>query len=230
MNSEKAPIIDIEQLNQKLKKQNLIPIQIEHIKTNNRVILEKDLTDFLELIKTYEQNHVYFKYDFYKKSDYEIPKDYYDLQEEEFINEINTHNEKIKSFDFNIPKSLEIFIIKDGFLVGINQENFWIEEKNIKSADLAIHEVDLNFSVQPKSKTNEDKNELREIIFNDPEFASKTNQESRYYYLVNLLEEQELYNKYKHLFSPPGYFKSGKMKMFMDETAKIFKETKNKKE
>lgn len=78
-----------------------------------------------------------------------------------------------------------------------------------------------------KEEQKEDEKKLRGIIFNDPEFEYCKNQELRYWYLVELLENEEM-NKYNYLVQPPGIPHMGKIKMFMDKTWILYKDWKKK--
>ncbi|MFP3441592.1 hypothetical protein R0K18_28070, partial [Pantoea sp. SIMBA_133] len=64
-----------------------------------------------------------------------------------------------------------------------------------------------------KQKRKEDEKELREIIFNDPDFKYCKNQDLRYWYLVDLLEEEEM-KKYQYIVKPYGISNTGKIKVF----------------
>jgi hypothetical protein len=74
-----------------------------------------------------------------------------------------------------------------------------------------------------KDQQKGDEIQLREIIFNDPEFQYCKNQELRYWYLVELLEKEDM-RKYEYMVQPPGIPHMGKIKMFMDKTWILFKE------
>lgn len=227
MKDKTNPIIDIEQLNTKLKSYNLTPIQVKEIRSSNFVILESELDKFLSIVKESGQTCIFVKYEFYDKEKYVIPKEWYDEHPKEFRVKVNNHNRKLDTFDFDSPKELNIFILRDGVFIGKCFKNDWLKEKNISSADQAIEEIDLNFRVYDTSRKKEDEEELREIILNDSEFKYCKNQDLRYWYLTELLEQEDM-EKYRYLVAPPGVSFRGKVKMFMDRTWMIYKEEQKK--
>ena len=135
MENEKHPIIDTELLNQKLKKQSFIPVQLKEIHNQKKLILENDLESFFDLVKSFNQEHVFYKYWFYNQEDYFIPNHHFEEFPKEYQDAITNHNSELDQFDFNTPKQLEIFIIKDGVLIGIQFNNYFLEENNIPSTE-----------------------------------------------------------------------------------------------
>ena len=228
MENEKHPIIDTELLNQKLKKQSFIPVQLKEIHNQKKLILENDLESFFDLVKSFNQEHVFYKYGFYNQEDYFIPNYHFEEFPKEYQDAITNHNSELDQFDFNTPKQLEIFIIKDGVLIGIQFNNYFLEENNIPSAEDKTYEINYRFQFKDNSEKKDKEKELREIIFKDPEFKYCKNQESRYWYLLELLEQDGM-EEYRYLAEDPGVYFNGKVKMFMDKTWTIYKEIKNKK-
>lgn len=125
-----------------------------------------------------------------------------------------------------------MFVLQNGTLVGVELYHPWIEDQGIQTAEDTMELMENKFyrevtkiSTNKKEQQKEDETQLREIIFNDPEFKFCKNQELRYWYLVELLEKESM-KKYEHLVQPPGIPHMGKIKMFMDKTWILFKETK----
>lgn len=223
METNKVPIIDLESLKSKIKEKGLIPVQAKAIESYNRIVLKEGLEGFLELVKAYGQKYVYFSYEFYNKKDYLIPLEDYRERSGDYKKRITEHNSKLEEFNFNNPKDLEIYIIKDGFLVGIKETDHYLKENNIPTADERLHELEYIFQFEETTDKQGHEEELREIIFKDPEFKYCKNQEARYWYLIELLEQDGM-EKYRYLAEPPGVYFNGKIKMFMDKTWQLYKE------
>lgn len=274
MENEKHPIIDTELLNQKLKKQSFIPVQLKEIHNQKKLILENDLESFFDLVKSFNQEHVFYKYGFYKKEDYFIPNHHFEEFPKEYQDAITNHNSELdqkevedkskytdkdkqklqenlstNSHDLskvNIveekpskqPSSKNEFTAKfknetsDLSKLNTSNKNL-VRSKDFKDSKESAHadktyEINYRFQFKDNSEKKDKEKELREIIFKDPEFKYCKNQESRYWYLLELLEQDGM-EEYRYLAEDPGVYFNGKVKMFMDKTWTIYKEIKNKK-
>ncbi|RCW74988.1 hypothetical protein [Saliterribacillus persicus] len=226
-------IIRCEYLKEKISGYNLIPLEVSHLKISNQIHLSiNNIEDFLRFASDSLYDYVYFYYTYYDSEYYKIPFDWYSDYPRDFITKISKHNRSIESLDFSTPKSLTLFILQNGMYVGIVFENRWIENDEIEDAEEAIEMLENTFYDELKEIKNskedlkkDDENELREIIINDPEFRYCKNQELRYWYLVEMLEKEDM-KKYEYLVQPPGIPHNGKIKMFMDKTWILYKERK----
>ncbi|TYS17517.1 hypothetical protein FZC78_06465 [Rossellomorea vietnamensis] len=226
-------IINSHTLKNKINKCNLIPLEVKSIKTTNQIELNINENEFLEFAKNAAFTYVYYYLTYYNQNDYIIPKGWYSEYSEEFKAAVAQHNRLLESFDFDAPRSLTLFIVQNGTYIGIIQENLWIDEQGISKAEDTIEEIEREFYSEvkkindfQKEQQKEDENELRQSIFQDPEFRFCKNQERRYWYLVELLEEPEM-KKYKYLVEPYGAPHIGKIKLFMDKTWMLYKERQN---
>ncbi|MEH7110729.1 hypothetical protein [Bacillus sp. JJ1764] len=218
-------------LNEKITNCNLIPLEVSDFDISNRLYLNIDkIDDFLKYASDSNSKYVYYHYTYYNSEEYIIPTDWYSEYSKEFKTEVRAHNQRIKSLDFDSPKSLTLFILQNGTFVGVEIDNTWLQNQGIMIADVTIDIIEnqfyrevKKFDVAKKEQYKEDENELREIIFNDPEFKFCKNQELRYWYLVELLEKEDM-KKYDYMLQSPGIPHMGKIKMFMDKTWELYKE------
>jgi hypothetical protein len=226
-------IIKKQQLIEKINDYNLIPLEVRVMKLTDQVHLKIDEIDqFLKFASESNFKYVYYSYTYYNSGEYIIPSDWYSEYSKEFKAVVRQHNQQIKSFDFDSPQKLTLFILQNGTFVGIELNNFWIENQGISVSEEVIEVFENKFhrevkkiSANKKEQQKEDETQLREIIFNDPEFNFCKNQELRYWYLADLLEKENM-KKYDYLVQPPGIPHMGKIKMFMDKTWMLYKERK----
>lgn len=225
-------ISDNNSLVMKTLEAGLIPININYVDVNNKLQIPCDsVDDFIKFAKTTDSRHVFYYYDYHNIEDYLIPLDDYGDYPKEFIEEINFYNHKNQTIDFNQPYSIEIFVITNGVYIGSVIDDFWLEELEIDTAEEKIQDIESKFTTtlkkiknSKKAQIKNDENELREIIFKDPEFTHCKNQQLRYNYLIDLIERDDDLNKFKYLISPYGAPHIGKIKFFMDETWRLFRE------
>lgn len=226
-------IMKSEYLNKKISNYNIIPLEVSALKISNQLYLNIDnIEDFLKYASDSNFKYVYYHYTYYSSEEYIIPTDWYSEYSTEFKTEVRAHNQHIKSLDFSSPKSLTLFILQNGTFVGVELNNPWIENQRIHTAEDTIEFMENKFyrevtkiSANKKEQQKEDETQLREIIFKDPEFKICKNQELRYWYLVELLEKDNM-KKYDYLIQPPGIPHMGKIKMFMDKVWILYKEQK----
>lgn len=229
MSEKETPIIDKQCLNQKLSDYGFIPVEVAAMNKTEKIYLWSDLEAFLDLARTFEQKHVFFEYYFYDKDDYIIPESRYKDSHQEYQKKVQERNDLVDQINFDFPSRLTVFIIKDSTLIGVLFDNNWLDKNNILTAEEALEDIDFNFRPQNKTKKEEDEREMREIIFNDPEFMFCKNQDLRFQYLRNFIEKAE-HEKFLYLVMPSGSPRSGKAKMFLDKTWLLYQDKlKNKK-
>lgn len=220
-------------LNEKISNCNLIPLEVSDFEISNQLYLNIDkIEDFLKYASDSNSKHVYYHYTYYDSEEYMIATDWFSEYSKEFKTEVRAHNQHIKSLDFGSPNSLTLFILQNGTFVGVEIDNPWLQNQGIMDAEETIEIIENKFRRElkkvddaKKEQYKEDENELREIIFNDPEFKLCKNQALRYRYLIELLEKENMM-KFDYLFQPYGYYKDGKVKWFMDVTWELYKERK----
>lgn len=225
------PIIKKQEFLDKIKNYNLIPLEVHTLNISNQIHLNIDkIEDFLKFAMDLNSGYLYYYYTYYHSGEYIISLDWYNEYSKEFKTEIHKYNQHIESLDFSSPKSLTLFVLQNGTYVGVVLENPWIDNQDISVAEEAIEVIEKRFyrevkkiRTDKKDQQKEEENELREIIFNDPEFKLCKNQALRYWYLIELLEKENMM-KYDYLVQPYGYYKEGKVKWFMDVTWDLYKD------
>ncbi|WP_100012304.1 hypothetical protein [Lentibacillus sediminis] len=228
-------IIKKPQLIEKIREYKLIPVEVKVLDISNRIFLGmEEIEEFLKFVSNSNLGCVYYYYTYYSSEKYIIPEDdYNDKYEKKLKNEVRRYNKQIETLDFDSPKSLILFVLQNGSLVGIELYYPWIENKGIEAAEYASDEIENKFpfevkraKIRRKDNKKEDENKLREIIFDDPEFAMHSkNQDLRYWYLADLLDKEDM-KQYRYLVHPYGIPSSGKAKVFMDITLMLYKERK----
>ncbi|WP_117161142.1 hypothetical protein [Paraliobacillus sp. X-1268] len=224
-------IITSEDLKNKINEYNVIPLEVSILKISNQIYLEIDeFEDFLKYAIGSGSQYVYYHYTYYNSEEYIIPIDWYSDYSTKFNKVGCQHNQHIETLDFKTPKSLTLFILQNGTLVGVILDNPWIESQEISRSEEAMELIENEFysevkeiSETKKNQKQVDESNLREIIFKDPEFRFCKNQELRYWYIVELLEKENMM-KYSYLVEPYGVAFTGKVKIFMDKTWELYKE------
>ncbi|MFD3447130.1 hypothetical protein ACFDTO_21265 [Microbacteriaceae bacterium 4G12] len=226
-------IMKSEHLKKKIINNNIIPLEVSFLNISDQIHLNLDvIEDFLKFASDSNSKYVYYYYTYYSFENYIIPTDWYNEYSIEFKTEIRKHNQHIKTLNFDLPKSLSLFILQNGTFVGMKLHNPWIENQGLHAAEETIELIENKFnrevkkiSAHKKEQQKEDETKLREIILNDPDFTYCKNLELRYWYLIELLEKENM-KKYEYLVQPYGAPHIGKIKMFMDKTWIVFKERK----
>ncbi|MCM3725089.1 hypothetical protein M3226_05175 [Neobacillus cucumis] len=228
-------IMKNDHLKKKIINYNIIPLEVSSLSISDKIHLNIDaIEDFLKFASDTDCKYVYYYYTYYNLENYIIPADYYNEYSGDFKTEVRKHNQHIKTLNFDSPKSLTLFVLQNGTYVGVVLDDPWIDNQGISVAVEAIEEIEHKFyrevkkiSDNKKVQQKENENELREIIFNDPEFKLCKNQALRYSYLIELLQKEDMM-KYDYLVQPYGYHKDGNVKWFMDITWELFKERERK--
>lgn len=210
-------IITSKHLEKKINEYHLIPLEVNYLEISNQIFLNfVEIDDFLKFASSAVSENVYYYYSYYNSKEYIIPIDWYSEYSKEFKDEVHQHYLHIELLDFFSPKSLTLFILQSGTLVGIKLDNPWIEKQGVCDAERTIEIIEKRFfrEVEEINALNRDQqvndeNELRNIIFNDPEFRFCKNQELRYWYLIELLKKEDML-KYEYLVQPCGIPHNGK--------------------
>ncbi|AGK54484.1 hypothetical protein [Bacillus sp. 1NLA3E] len=171
-------IIKKQKLIEKINDYNLIPLEVNTLNISNQIHLNIDkIEDFLKFASDWNSGYLYYYYTHYHSGEYIIPLDWYSEYSKEFKTEVRQYNQHIESLDFASPKSLTLFVLQNRTYVGVVLENPWADNQGIIVAEDAIEVIEDKFyrevkkiSANKKVQQKEDENELREIIFNDPEF------------------------------------------------------------
>lgn len=218
----------------KLYEDMIVLTEVKYFKSGSVITLKSDnIDDIFNLANRSNDKCVYYCYSYYNIDDYLIPLDTYDELSSDINLEIDRHNRYIKNIDFSKPYSLMLFTLNNGMVIEITISDPWIDEMKIMDKDTKISDIEQKyfeeFHIKEREKReNEamDKEILKEIIFNDPEFSYMKNQRLRDEYLNKLLLTEGL-DKYSYLFKG-GYDRgvSIPMKQFMDRVWQEYKESK----
>jgi hypothetical protein len=174
-----------QQLIEKIEEYNLTPLEVSSLKLSNQIHLKlNEIEQFLRFASDSNFKYVYYFYNYYNSEEYIIPSDWYSEYPKKFKTVVQQHNQQIKSLDFDSPKKLTLLILQNGTFVGIELNNFWLENQGISVAEESIEVFENKFyrevqkiSTSKKNKQKEDENKLRELIFNDPGFQYCKNQD-----------------------------------------------------
>ena len=210
--------------------------EVESYQLANKVQLKSMSVDlFLNHVKDSCSKSIFYLYKYYKKEDYIIPLDWYSEETEKFKADVENHNSEVEKYDFDIPNKMSLFTIIEGIFLGVEFFDEWLEVEMLEDAEEMIEKIEEKYygsRHELKRTKREDKKrdeeELRKILFNDPEFAYCKNQDMRYWHLGELLELDEM-KKYRYLFEPNfGIPSTGKAKVFLDKTWMLYLEEKKK--
>lgn len=185
----------------------LAPVEIKQASTPIKVVVDvESIDEFLEIAESLSCTHVFFLYEFYNKDRYKIPHEDFSDYPKDFKKLVNDHNKKIDSLDFDKPMRLDLYVFYNGSAISVIFSNEWLKDLGYKDKNdqfdviegsYYAEEVEINKKKKEINKAF--KKELREIILKDPTFRVKTNRESRFAYLKELLEEEE-FKKYLRIF------------------------------
>lgn len=213
-------------LEKKIEENNLLAVNVNSLVLSNKVIVAiSNIDDFLKFIINLDSKYVYYKYKYYDINEYLIPLDYFSEYLNDFRKAVNSHNQYLKSIDFEQPNELIIFTLINGTCLGTRFTHDWLAEQEIYEKDEQIEIIESNFQnevneIKEKSKMQkiEDTNFLRDYILSDENFKYLKNQRLREIYLVELLENDD-FKKFNYLFFG-SYNRLDRdwIKLFMDRT------------
>lgn len=229
-------MISIENIEKNVASYGFQPIVLLDFKSNNYGEIDsKDIDSFLKLIKQENGKHVYLVPFYYDKRDYYIDP-YYDDDYSDFIQKnikFREYEKKLEEFDFGRPRALEVIARYEDLYLIYRIEDDWFDEDNLGKSGIeseiksefedSYYEEVLKKRRETREKYKKEKEEVERIILNDPEFVTKKNQDSRYWYFHDLMDKEEMI-KYQEIFLPYGAPHTGNVKLFMDEVWAKFKE------
>lgn len=226
-------MINIAAIKDMITTHGMTPIEVSHYQIDNKVYIAVDTPmDFIDLVSSWNEKYIYLSTRNYLLEDFLIPDDWYDEYPKDFVKEVRVYNKKIKSLDMDRPKQTMLFVLQNGVMIIHEIIDPWIEDLGFKFAEDQIEELEAAYYSEikkikhkVKNQDQELKQQLREYIMSDPEFAHKKNQESRYWYFHEVMEREEM-SKYRDLLMPYGAPHTGKVKMFMDEAWRLLKQRK----
>ncbi|MFB7637691.1 hypothetical protein [Peribacillus butanolivorans] len=183
---------DIESLTEKL---GLILINGEidiNSETSNQIEIT-DQKEFIDFHQHVENKILFYSYTYVNQEHFIIPDDFHEGYEEtiqeQLIEEFQKYNQSVMKIDFEKPAALFMYYIKEGFLFFNYSDREEIAElpTNKDMAIIIVGEVVEQLpeekvkEITEKAQADKDKKEqeLKEIIFSDPEFKIATNDKLR---------------------------------------------------
>lgn len=156
------------------------------------------------------------------------------------------HNTKVSQLDFNRPTGVYMFCLYEGHYVVVGEQDNWIGDLGILSAEEIIDELREKFEeeieekyqekmkrdqkeyeakVQEHIKATEDlRSEFKNYLLNSDEFKLCTNKKMRDDFIYLLLEKEEN-KKFKKIFTRDGFFHIANTRGFVDMVWKEYKES-----
>ncbi|MEX3624916.1 hypothetical protein [Viridibacillus arvi] len=175
------------------------------------------LEDFLDFHQHVENKLLFYTYSYTKEESFLIPVDdyqnYNDAIQGQLNLEILEYNKSLKDINFEEPADLLMYYIKEGFLFFNFTENNKISELctpedmvNIIVEEVADQIPEDKFKeILDKAQANRDKQkqELKEVIFADPDFKNSTNLHLRRNYSNQFFHSHP---EYREFLRDIGYY------------------------
>lgn len=192
-------------------------IKVYKVQKFNRETVSLEYDVFLQLIEEMGVKYVFYTLQYYEEGECKISEEYLDweyLRNEmdispkillRFSDEINEYNQKLAQVDFDIPTEITMYCIHDdiAFRSYVDNRSQMLAGEPLMNNDDKLLEIarcrmeDIKDVIQEEQQEIEDlRNELKEIILEDPEFEKCTNKDIRYRYLMRL------YTKLDERFEP----------------------------
>ncbi|WP_330937801.1 hypothetical protein VXF94_03145 [Bacillus amyloliquefaciens] len=172
--------------------------------TENQKILLPSQEGFLDFHKHVDNNLLFYMYDYEDKEDYYIPEEYHTWFEDSEIQrllyeKVNEYNKKLDDINFDQPSELIMFYVKDGFVfynTTIREELFELSDGDtvgyalVEEVGDAIPEEKIMEITEKRKKALVQKTqEIKDNIFNDPEFKNATNASLRRSYALRYFKD-----------------------------------------
>lgn len=183
------------------------------------IVVDADSVEsFFENVAPLKEKVVFYIYTFNKIDDYVIPLELFDYNEEQILKKVEEHNEIVAGIDFDSPKALYVYVLKDGMPVITEFINDPIKDLGIKPAEEALELIEEEFYREDIANADAKLEELRRYILENASDIDMKNVDLRYDYLESLVAvngEFEGYDKYfGRYFGGP---RRGSAKNFMDK-------------
>ncbi|MFQ3544226.1 hypothetical protein Q7A53_09065 [Halobacillus rhizosphaerae] len=200
--------------------------------TSNQIEIPNQ-TEFMNFYQHLKTKILFYFYIYVDQEAYLISNNYHEKYNEaiqkELLEEFKNYNQSVMNIDFNKPASLFMYYIQDGFLFFNYSDRKEIADLpvNDDKASLIVEELVDQLSEEKvkkiKEKAQDDKNkkeqELKDVIFSDPDFKTATNLDFRREFTKKFLENRP---EAKEFLSYAGYISP------MHFIEKIWKEFKGK--
>lgn len=232
--------MDIKNIENKINSLGLKSIMLEDNEFSDvRILKSNSIDEFLDIVIRNDVRNIFYGFSTYDFRDF-LVYDYQDSLSSKGIEKIKAYNNHVMSIDFSKPYKVTLFANIESVCIGVNFLDSWIDSEDVtdprylldvvKEEDEELYYEEIEKSRKSMNSTMKDqKQKIMDFILNDPEFANKKNQESRYWYFHEVMETEEM-KEYRDLLKPFGAPHIGNVKMFMDEVWRIHKERISKKE
>lgn len=231
--------MDIKNIENKINSLGLKSIMLEDNEFSDvRILKSNSIDEFLDIVIRNDVRNIFYGFSTYDFRDF-LVYDYQDSLSSKGIEKIEAYNNHVMSIDFSKPYKVTLFANIESVCIGVNFLDSWIDSEDVtdprylldvvKEEDEELYYEEIEKSRKSMNSTMKDqKQKIMDFILNDPEFANKKNQESRYWYFHEVMETEEM-KEYRDLLKPFGAPHIGNVKMFMDEVWRIHKERISKK-
>lgn len=194
------------------------------------IVVDADSVEsFFENVAPLKEKVVFYIYTFNKIDDYVIPLELFDYNEEQILKKVEEHNEIVAGIDFDSPKALYVYILKDGMPVITEFINDPIKDLRIKPAEEALELIEEEFYREDVTNADSKLEELSQYILENAADIDMKNTDLRYDYLTSLIDvggKFEGYDRYFDRFF--GTSRRGSAKNFMDRLKSEYDELKKK--
>lgn len=231
--------MDIKNIENKINSLGLKSIMLEDNEFSDvRILKSNSIDEFLDIVIRNDVRNIFYGFSTYDFRDF-LVYDYLDSLSSKGIEKIEAYNNHVMSIDFSKPYKVTLFANIESVCIGVNFLDSWIDSEDVtdprylldvvkeEDEELYYEEIAESRKIM-KSTVKDRKQKIMDFILNDPEFANKKNQESRYWYFHEVMETEEM-KEYRGLLKPYGAPHIGNVKMFMDEVWRIHKERISKK-
>nr|WP_276590813.1 hypothetical protein [Bacillus velezensis] len=207
---QKELIISKDELENRAVKMGFTLIEGDMDIENQKILLPSQ-EGFLDFHKHVDNNLLFYTYDYPNKEVYYIHEEYHEWFEDSEMQcllseKISAYNKKLDKINFEQPCELIMFYVKEGFVFynnTIRDEIFDLCDGDTMGDSFAeevkggipkekIKEIEINRQKELDQKTQE----IKDNIFNDPEFKNATNASLRRSYALRYFkdhpEESEL--------------------------------------
>lgn len=205
-------------------------IKVKTHSFNELIVIDVDtIEDFFKYVEPLKEEVAFYVYTFNEREDYIIPLELFDYNEEQIQKKVDEHNEIVAGIDFNLPKALYVYILKDGMPIITEFISDPVKDIGLKSADEALKLIEEDFYREDVTNAESKLEELSQYILENATDIDMKNTDLRYDYLTSLIAvggKFEGYDRYFDRFF--GNSRRGSAKNFMDRLKSEYDELKKK--
>lgn len=195
-----------EDINNACSNSGLRAFEITEAKAGSINLQTNDIQEFLECVKLMGSKAVFYCFEYYDSTEYEICKDAIEHivgnPSKGLIEKVENYNESTSLLDFSRPCGINMIATSEGIGIGFTLKDEWIE---IDDSDVALENLAREYEeefVAAQERADKAKKELlkevTEIIINDQEFGYATTIALRGRYIRDFIERDGM-EKYKEV-------------------------------